>query len=56
MYNRPLAKSNIEFKITNTSDEIESQPKAFSPAAITFGQNLEAFEKTDGVFIGNATA
>gem|GEM_PF-3824003 len=54
--NRPLAKHSFKFKIANTGDEIEPQPKSPSAISITLGQDLEPLDESDGVFVGNAFA
>ena len=48
--------SKPQDKIAKTSNEVESQAKTLSSVAIAFGQNLEAFYETNGVFIRNALA
>jgi len=48
---RPLAKLLFPFKIANTGNEIEPEAKAFSTVTITFSQDFETFDKTDGMFV-----
>ena len=42
--------------VTKTSNEAKSQAETVSSVAVAFGQNLEAFDKSDGVLIGNPLA
>jgi len=51
-YIRPLAKLKIQVKITDTSNEIKSQRKAFSTIPITFRKDFESLDETNGMFVG----
>ena len=52
--NRPLAKLKLQFKITNTGDEVESQTESFSPVSIAFGKDSKTLDETDGMLITHA--
>ncbi len=38
-----LQKSRFEFQVVNGSDQVETQPKAFSPITVPFTQNPKDF-------------
>ena len=48
-FNRPLSKLNFAFEITNSSNEIEAQGKAFASITVTFRHDAKAFKLPDDV-------
>ena len=46
-----LRNRSKEFEITDTSNEIEPQAKAFSSISIAFRQDFETFDETNGVLV-----
>ena len=54
--NRSLLKSIREFIVANPRNKIKPQPEPAAPVPIFFGNYPEAFDKSDGVFAGNAPA
>ena len=53
---RPLAKLNIEFKITDTGYKVKAQSEAFSAVAVPIRNDFKAFDTSDNMFIENTVA
>lgn len=51
---RPLAKLKLQFKITNTGNEVESQAKSFSSISIAFGKDSKTLDEADGMLVTHA--
>ena len=55
-YIRLLSKLNFAFKITNSSNEVNAQGKAFASVAVTFRHDAKAFKLPNDVFVEHAFA